>query len=167
MITAERRAKAEEILRTFPQRSSALIPLLHLWQEEEGYISEEGMREIAELMEVPPAYVQAVVSFYTLFRREPKGRYQIQVCTNLSCLLNGAEEVVRALLDHLHVELGETTPDGLFTVEEVECLAACDGAPCLQVNLEYKERMTPEAAVALVEELRREASARGGENGHA
>lgn len=162
MTPEERRQKAREIIDSFPQKSSAVIPLLHLWQDSEGYLSDASVAEVADVMGMPAAEVQEVVSFYSMFRRRPLGRYRIEVCKSLSCALCGARDVIERLKEHLGVELGEPTPDGLFSVSAVECLARCDLAPVAQVNLRYTDRLTPESALALVEELRREAAARPG-----
>jgi NADH-quinone oxidoreductase subunit E len=158
MSPEERRARALEIIASFPQKSSAVIPLLHLWQDTEGYLGDASVAEIADLLGIPAAEVQEVVSFYSMFRRRPMGRYRVEVCRSLSCALCGAEEVVEGLRRHLGIGPGEVTADGLFSVSTVECLARCDLAPVAQVNLHYTDRLTPDSAVALVEELRRQAT---------
>jgi NADH-quinone oxidoreductase subunit E len=169
MMTPARREKAMKIMESFPQKSSALIPLLHLWQDEEGYLSDESIAEVAELMDMPAAEVQEVVSFYSMFHRRPLGRYHIEVCKSLSCALWGAHKVLRHLTDTLGVGLWEPTADGLFSVGAVECLAACDRAPAGQVNLEYVGPLTVEKVDALLAELRqkalRDAGTQGGGDG--
>jgi NADH-quinone oxidoreductase subunit E len=145
---------AEEIIARYPRPKSALIPLLHLAQEQDGYVADDAMEHIAELLGITPAEVLGTCSFYEMFKREPVGEYLINVCTNISCMLLGAEELLHHLEERLGVKAGSTTPDGMFTLEDVECIAACTEAPCLQVNYRYVNRVTPEAADALVEDLR-------------
>lgn len=165
MMNEKRREKALAIVASFPQKSSAVIPLLHLWQDEEGYLSDQGIAEVAEVMGMPAAEVQEVVSFYSMFRRRPMGRYRIEVCKSLSCALCGTPEILDHLQKRLGVGLGEVTDDGLFSVGAVECLARCDLAPVGQVNLQYTERLTPEAVDAMIDRLRSEAAADAGGTG--
>jgi NADH-quinone oxidoreductase subunit E len=145
---------AEEILSRYPRPKSALIPLLHLAQEQDGYVAEDAMEHIAELLGITAAEVLGTCSFYEMFKREPVGEYLVNVCTNISCLLLGGEELLHHLEQRLGVRAGSTTPDGLFTLEDVECIAACTEAPCLQVNYRYHYDVTPDAADALLEDLR-------------
>jgi NADH-quinone oxidoreductase subunit E len=145
---------AEEIISRYPRPKSALIPLLHLAQEQDGYVAEDAMEHIAELVGVTPAEVLGTCSFYEMFKREPVGEYLVNVCTNISCLLLGGEELLQHLEQRLGVRAGSTTSDGLFTLEDVECIAACTEAPCLQVNYRYHYNVTPEAADALLDDLR-------------
>ncbi len=145
---------AEEIISRYPRPKSALIPLLHLAQEQDGYVADDAMEHIAELVGVTPAEVIGTCSFYEMFKREPVGEYLVNVCTNISCLLLGGEELLHHLEQRLGVRAGSTTSDGLFTLEDVECIAACTEAPCLQVNYRYHYNVTPEAADALLEDLR-------------
>ncbi len=152
-MTADFEAEARALRERYPRGTTALIPILHLWQGKEGYVSQEGIERTARVMELPPAYVESVLTFYTLFRREPTGRYRIQVCKNLSCMLQGADETIAHLARRLGIEPGETTPDGLVTLEAVECLAACDEAPAAQVNFRWCPRLTPEAADRLIDAL--------------
>jgi NADH-quinone oxidoreductase subunit E len=145
---------AGEIISRYPRPKSALIPLLHLAQEQDGYVAEDAMEHIAELIGVTPAEVLGTCSFYEMFKREPVGRYLVNVCTNISCMLLGGEELLEHLEGRLGIRPGSTTPDGLFTLEDVECIAACTEAPCLQVNYRYFPKVTAEAADALIEDLR-------------
>jgi NADH-quinone oxidoreductase subunit E len=146
--------RAREAIARYPRPRSALIPLLHLAQEQDGYLDEEAMAHVAELLDLAPAEVLGTASFYEMFKRHPMGRYLIGVCTNISCMLDGAYE----LLDHaersLGVKVGGTTDDGQFSLETMECIAACGGAPCVQVNYRYFERMTSEGFDCLVADLR-------------
>ena len=139
--------QAHEIIDQYPKKKSAILPLAHLAQDQDGWLSEDAMREIAELVEVTPAEVQGTCSFYTMFKREPVGKYLVSVCTNVTCLVVGGPEI-HEKLSH------EYADDAEVTVEEVECLAKCDGAPCFTVNYEFIENVTPEMAVKVVEEYK-------------
>ncbi|GAC1499770.1 MAG: hypothetical protein NVS1B14_03410 [Vulcanimicrobiaceae bacterium] len=143
-LYAELRPQCEEIIARYPDSRSALLPIIHLFQEREGYASIDAMRACAELLNLTPATVESTVSFYTLFFRRPVGKYMLQVCRNLSCTLRGAEDVMAYFREQLGIGHLETTGDGLFSYEEVECLAACDRAPCMQVNLEFVYDLTPQ-----------------------
>ncbi|HET6693829.1 MAG TPA: NADH-quinone oxidoreductase subunit NuoE [Pedococcus sp.] len=153
-FTAENTAVAEEIIARYPVPRSALIPLLHLAQEQNGHLTEEAMEHVAELVGVTPAQVLGTASFYEMFKREPVGDYVVNVCTNISCLLRGGEELLEHLERRLGVKAGSTTTDGKFTLEDVECIAACTEAPCIQVNYRYFHRVTPEAVDELIYDLR-------------
>jgi NADH-quinone oxidoreductase subunit E len=153
-LTAENTILAREIIGRYPRPQSALIPLLHLAQEQHGYVTEEAMEHIAELLGITPAEVLGTCSFYEMFKLEPVGEYVVNVCTNISCLLLGAEELLEHLEASLGISAGSTTTDGMFTLEDVECQAACTEAPCLQVNYRYFYRVTPNAAETLIEDLR-------------
>lgn len=133
-----------KILKKYPSKEAALLPALYLAQAEFGYISKECMDYIAQLLELPPTRVYAVTSFYTMYNRKPVGKYHIQICTNLSCSLMGAEEIVRQIEKKLNIRIGETSPDGKFTLSSVECLGSCGTAPMMQVNDLYYENLTPE-----------------------
>jgi NADH-quinone oxidoreductase subunit E len=132
------------------------MPLLRLAQERDGWVTAEAMAEVGDILGLSSAEVLAVASFYSMYHLKPKGRHVISVCHNLACNLMGAERVIEHLEDTLGVDSeGETTADGAFTLERAECLAACDAAPCLQVDYDaLHAKMTPESAEALVEELR-------------
>ena len=153
-LSAANEALAAEIIGWFPRPRSALIPLLHLAQEQDGYLTDEAMRRIAELVGATPAEVKGTAGFYEMFRFEPVGAYLVNVCTNISCLLWGGEELLEHACESLGTEVGGTTDDGMFTVEEAECIAACTEAPCLQVNYRYRDRVTPDDFDRLVEDLR-------------
>ncbi len=154
------RADIRGLLDRYPARRSALIPALMRAQEDAGWLSPAVMEEVAALVGVEPAEVEGVASFYTLLHTRPVGRHVVQVCTNIACHLRGARGLLRHTLDRLGVELGETTEDGAITVERVECIAACGGAPAVQVDLAYHENVTPEVMDRLLEELRRRAADR-------
>jgi NADH-quinone oxidoreductase subunit E len=149
-------ARAEELIARYPQRRSALLPILFLLQAEDGYVSPAGVAQVADLLGLTKAEVGGVATFYTMFRRRPVGKYLVSVCKTLSCQLRGARDISAALTERLEVPLGGTDQSGMVTVEEVECLAACDGAPVVQVNTENYERLTTEEALALAEALLRD-----------
>ncbi|MDP8987234.1 MAG: NAD(P)H-dependent oxidoreductase subunit E [Actinomycetota bacterium] len=145
---------ARTLISRYPRPRSALIPLLHVAQEQEGWVSHEAMTHIAELLDLAPAEVLGTASFYGMFKREPVGRYVVSVCTNISCLLLGGEELLEHCERTLGIKAGATTSDGMFTLEDVECIAACTDAPCLQVNYRYFLRISHDQVDALVEDLR-------------
>jgi NADH-quinone oxidoreductase subunit E len=145
---------AEEILSRYPVAKSALIPLLHLAQEQDGYVAADAMAHIAELVGVTAAEVLGTASFYEMFKMQPVGRYVVNVCTNIACQLLGGEELLHHAEERLGIVPGQTTADGLFTIEDVECIAACTEAPCLQVNYRYFHRITHDEFDALVDDLR-------------
>jgi NADH-quinone oxidoreductase subunit E len=145
---------AKEIVGRYPRPKSALIPILHLAQEQDGYVSEDAMRHIAELLGVTPAEVYGTATFYEMFKFEPVGRYCINVCTNISCQLVGAWELLEHAEHRLGIKSGSTTDDGLFTIEDVECIAACTEAPAIQVNYRYRYRVTHDEFDQLIADLR-------------
>lgn len=145
---------AKEIITHYPRPKSALIPLLHLAQEQDGYVAEDAMEHLAELVGVTPAEVLGTCSFYEMFLRHPIGKYKINICTNLSCQLLGGEELLHHAEETLGIRSGGTTEDGLFTIEDVECIAACTEAPCLSVNYRYENRVTLDGFDGLVQDLR-------------
>lgn len=153
-FTAENTILAREIIGRYPYPKSALIPLLHLAQEQDGWVTEDAMEHIAELVGVTPAEVLGTCSFYEMFKREPVGNYLINVCTNISCLLLGGEELLHHLEERLDIRPGSTTADGMFTLEDVECIAACTEAPCLTVNYRYFHRISHDEADQLLDDLR-------------
>jgi NADH-quinone oxidoreductase subunit E len=138
------RPECERLIAQYPDRRSALLPIMHLFVAEEGFASQDAMRACAQMLDLTPATVEAVVSFYTLFFQKPVGKYMLHVCRNLSCTLNGAQEIMAHVRDRLGIGHLQTTGDGMFSYEEVECLAACDRAPCMQVNLEFVYDLTPQ-----------------------
>ena len=145
---------AREIIGRYPRPKSALIPLLHLAQEQDGYVTTEAMAHLAELVGTTPAEVYGTATFYEMFKFEPVGRYCVNVCTNISCQLVGAWELLEHAEDRLGVKAGSTTGDGMFTLEDVECIAACTEAPALQVNYRYRYKVTPEGFDGLIDDLR-------------
>lgn len=145
---------AREIIARYPRPKSALVPLLHLAQEQDGYVTREAMAHISELVGVTSAEVYGTATFYEMFRFEPVGKYLINVCGTLSCALMGAHELMHHAEQKLGVKIGGTTDDGLFTLAHAECQAACTEAPTLQVNYRYRFRVTPQDFDALVDDLR-------------
>jgi NADH-quinone oxidoreductase subunit E len=146
--------RARQIISRYPEKRSAVMPLLYLAMAEEGHLTDAGMEEVARWCEITPAQVLAVASFYTMFKRERTGRYLISCCTSISCMLLGADDVLHAVEDESGVPHGETDGEGLLSVEHVECIGACGGAPALQVNYELIEGVTPEKGGELVKWLR-------------
>lgn len=146
-------------LACYPTKRSAILPLMHLAQLEYGYMSQEAMQEVAEILELDPTHVLSLAGYYTLYYEEPVGRYVLEICNDLACALRGSEEFVEMVLRKLDVALNGTTEDGLFTVKAVMCLAACDRAPMLQCNLKYEENLDEEKFDALIARLRAEAAA--------
>ena len=145
MLSEEAKDEIREIAQRYPQRQSAIMPALYVAQREcDGWIPPEAMKDIAAVLRVPPVDVGALATFYTMYEKKPVGRYLIHVCTNISCLLCGAEGLVEYLQEKLDIGLGETTPDGKFTLVEEECIGACAQAPAIQVNYRFYENMTRE-----------------------
>jgi NADH:ubiquinone oxidoreductase subunit E len=144
-FTRENRARATEIMERYPFKKSATLPLLHLAQEQDGWVSPEAMREIAAMLDVTPAQILGICSFYTMLKREPVGRYVVSVCTNVTCLVRGGPE----LLEHLEGRHGD---DSDVHVEEVECIGACDRAPVFQLNYDFHGPVTHDEADAIIDE---------------
>ncbi len=153
-LTAEVLERARQVIALYPEPRSALIPLCHLAQEQDGWLTPEAMADIADLVGVTPAEVYGTATFYDMLHTEPVGTYLVAVCTNIACLLNGAAELLEHAESTLGVNAGGTTADGSITLEEAECLADCDRAPCVQVNHRFVGAQTPESFDRLVAELR-------------
>jgi NADH-quinone oxidoreductase E subunit len=159
MAIAEKYGKQiEKHFAKYPDKRSAVMPLLYIAQEEYGYVSPEGIQEVADLCDMDPTQVRSIAGFYTMYSESPKGKYWLQVCTDLACALRGADQFHADLKAELGVEEGGTTEDGLFTVEHVMCLAACDKAPMLQCNFHYYENLNMDKMRALLDEWRAEAA---------
>ena len=154
LFEGEYQERFEKILTRYPTRQAALLPALGLAQELRGHVSPESMDRVAELLELSPAYVRGVATFYTMYNKRPVGRHLVQICTNISCNLAGADEVVEAFLRYTDTELGETSEDGEFTVIEAECLAACGYPTCVQINSRYFENVTPTEVPKICEHLK-------------
>ena len=147
-------AIALEIVSRYPRAKSATIPLLHLAQEQDGWVTDDAMEHIAELTGTTPVQVLGTCSFYEMFKREPVGRYLVNICTNISCQIMGGEELLHHAEEALGIKAGSTTPDGLFTIEDVECIAACTEAPCLQVNYRYFHKIANDEFDRVIDDLR-------------
>jgi NADH-quinone oxidoreductase subunit E len=145
---------ARRIIARYPRPRSAMIPLCHLAQEQDGWLSEDAMEQIAEMVGATPAEVLGTASFYEMFKLHPVGKYCVNVCTNISCQLLGGEELLEHAEESLGVRSGGTTEDGMFTLEDVECVAACTEAPALQVNYRYFHRVDTEDFDKLIDDLR-------------
>ncbi|HWP35187.1 MAG TPA: NAD(P)H-dependent oxidoreductase subunit E, partial [Thermodesulfobacteriota bacterium] len=158
-LSPQAREAIDRLAARYPWRQSAALPALFIAQNELGFITPRAVVEVAELLDMSPAEVQTLLTFYPMFRRRPAGRYVINVCTTISCQLCGGYEILEHLEKRLGIHAGETTPDGAFTLQTWECIAACGGAPAIQVNLEYIERVTIEQVDRLLDELRAKAAA--------
>ena len=152
-FSAETQKQFEDVLTRYPNKQAAILPTFWLAQTEFGYLSPEVMEYIGGLLDLSPAYVRGVATFYTMFYKEPVGKCHVQVCTNLSCTLVGAEKIVHCLEEKLGVTVGQTTSDNVFSLSEVECLGSCGTAPVVQVNDDYHENQTPESMLSLIDEL--------------
>lgn len=160
LFEGDYRARFDKILTRYPTKQAALLPALGLAQEVRGHVSPETMDRVAELLGLSPAYVRGVATFYTMYNKAPVGRHLIQVCTNISCNLCGADEVLEAFLRRTDTEMGQTSADGNFTVIEAECLAACGFPTCVQINSRYYENVTAADVPNIIEHLE-SAAARG------
>jgi NADH-quinone oxidoreductase subunit E len=148
--------KFKHLVSIYPQKRSALIPMLLLAQKEHGYVKAETIEYVGKYLDLNPSEVDSIMSFYTLLRRQPVGKYHILICTNLACLLQGSDDIVACIKRKLGVGLGEVTPDGLFSAIEFECLGSCTTAPCVQVNGEFHENLDVEKTEKLLDELRKQ-----------
>lgn len=153
MFSEANEKKLDEIISHYPVKRSAVLPALYIAQEEHGYVTDDDVKYIAERLGMRVNEVEEVVTFYTMYSRKPVGKHKLQVCRTLSCMLLGAEEITEHLSHKLGIEVGETTADGKFTLQEVECLGYCDLAPCLQVNFTYHERVTKDAVDDIISSL--------------
>jgi len=146
--------KIEEIVARYPQKEAAILPILHITQQEFGSISAEEEKLVARILGIKPISVRELVTFYTMLSRESLGKYHIQVCSNLSCSLLGADNFVDYLVEKLGIEPGETTPDKKFTLSKVECLGACERAPCMLINFNYYGEMDPKKVDEILDGLK-------------
>ena len=153
-LSDDARREAQKLIDRYPHSRSALLPLLYLVQAEQGYVTREGLQEVGELLGLTTAEVEAVATYYTMFRKAPTGKWLISVCTNVSCALAGAKKVYERAVEEAGPDSTTSTEDGQFTVEEVECLAACDAAPVIQVNYCNYDRVGPDRMAEIVSKLR-------------
>jgi len=155
MFSQETEDKFKHLVSIYPRKRSALIPMLLLAQKEQGYIKAETIEYVGKYLDLDPSEVDSILSFYTLLRRHPVGKYHIMICTNLACLLQGSDEIVTCITRNLGVPLGTVTPDGLFSAIEFECLGSCTTAPAIQVNGEFYENLDVTKTDSIIDELRR------------
>jgi len=141
MLSEESLTKIEELKKRYQTPQSVVLAALWMWQDEHGWISDEGMRFVAERLGIPAHHVYGVVSFYTMFNRKPVGRHKIEVCTNVSCMLRNSDRILSHIKDRLHIDIGETTADNKFTLVEAECLGSCGTAPMMQIGDEFHENL--------------------------
>ncbi len=153
MFSEANETKLNEIISHYPVKRSAVLPALYIAQEEHGYVTDDDVRYIADRLGMRVNEVEEVVTFYTMYSRQPIGKHKLQVCRTLSCMLLGAEQITEHISEKLGVEVGKTTADGRFTLQEVECLGFCDLAPCLQVNFDYHEKVTKESVDDIIKNL--------------
>ena len=155
MFSQETEEKFKHLVSIYPRKRSALIPMLLLAQQEHGYVKNETVAYVAQYLDLDPSEVDSIMSFYTLLRRRPVGKYHILICTNLACLLRGSDDIEACIKRKLGVNLGEVTPDGLFSAIEFECLGSCTTAPAIQVNGDFYENLDVKKTEAIIDELKR------------
>ena len=154
MLTEENLKKVEEIRKRYPASQAALLPVLWIAQEQEGWISEEMMRYVGKLLDLPFGHVLGVVTFYSMYNSKKLGKYHIEVCTNVSCMLRGSDKILETIEHRCGAKPGQTSADGKWTVSEVECMGACGGAPMLSIGEEYYEDLTPEKTEEILSSLK-------------
>jgi len=154
MLSEQHRQKIEELKKRYQHPQSVVLAALWMWQEEHGWVSEEGMTAIADVLGIPAHHVYGVVSFYTMFNRKPVGKHKIEVCTNVSCMLRNSDRILKHIEDRLHIKTGETTPDKKFTLVEAECLGSCGTAPMMQIGDAYHENLDEATVDAILSGLR-------------
>jgi NADH-quinone oxidoreductase E subunit len=159
MISEQAKQRMRDLAGRYPVARSAVMPSLYIAQQEEGYITQEGLRAVAEAIGMTVADVESIATFYTMYLQQPPGKKVIKVCNSIACYLRNCDTLVEHLEQRLGIKRGETTPDGNYTLETVECLASCSSAPALQVNGEFVENVTLEAADALLDKLDKDLSA--------
>src|SRR4026208_1073548 len=158
MFSQETEEKLKYLASIYPQKRSALIPMLLLAQKEHGYVKAETIEYVGKYLDLNPSEVDSIMSFYTLLRRHPVGRYHIMICTNLACLAQGSDDIEACIKRKLGVGLGQVTPDGLFSAIEFECLGSCTTAPCIQVNGEFHENLDVPKTESLLDDIRKQAA---------
>ena len=153
MISQQLKEKFQVLLDRYPVKRSALVPMLLFAQDEYGYVSEEIIKEVCTILSLPRIEVIEVISYYSMLRRGPAGKHHLQICTNISCMLRGGESIYERCRKKLGIENKQTTSDGMFSLEEVECIGACVGAPAVQVNYDFYENLTPGKIEAIINRL--------------
>ena len=154
-FSAQSKQLIDRLLTQYPNKQAALLPVLHVAQDQFGYLPDDALELVARTLELPPAHVFGVITFYTMFHREKHGRNELMVCTNVSCMLRGGYDILRHIEKKLDIKAGETTPDGAFTVIEEECLAACANAPMMICGNDYFLDLTEKKVDAILDDLRR------------
>jgi len=153
MLSSESLQRIENFKKSYPHPQAVVLPVLWIAQEQYGYISQDTMKEVATLLNLPFGHILGVVTFYTMYQTKPIGRNHIEVCTNVSCMIRGSQKIVRHLEGKLGIKMGETSSDGAWTLSEVECMGACGGAPMCAVGEEYYENLTPEGVDRMIEDF--------------
>lgn len=153
-FTPENEMRAQSLIKKYEKKRSALLPLLWIVQEQAGYVTQDAAKYVAQKLEMPPSEVWEAVTFYVMFRRKDMGKYCLQVCTNITCTMMGAEKLVEVIQSELGIKAGQVTSDGMFSLVPVQCLGSCDTAPVVQVNLDYCEKLDPESLRSLIQKLR-------------
>lgn len=152
-FSSQARQEFDQILTLYPEKRGALLPVLHLAQREFGWLSVDAIEYVASLMGLSPAQVASVISFYTMFNTKPVGKHHVQICRNITCTMMGSEDLADYVRARCNIDVGETTPDGKFTLTAVECLGSCDTSPVMQVNDRYYENLTLEKVQKLLDEF--------------
>jgi NADH-quinone oxidoreductase E subunit len=154
MFSIEAKERLDNIIKKYPEKKAALLPALWIAQEQYGgWLPREAMREVAGYLDLPPAEVEGVATFYTMYNKKPVGKYHIEICHNIACMVRGGDELIEHFAQHLGIREGETTPDGLFTLNACECLGACSNAPALMIGEKYYEEVSPDQADQIIDEL--------------
>jgi NADH-quinone oxidoreductase subunit E len=156
MLSESAKKRIAELKDKFPEGKSAILPAMHVVLEEVGFYNRDILKQVSELLDLSEMEVTETLSFYTYFPKQGVGKYHIQVCSNVSCMLLGAEQLLHYLEEKLKIKVGETTPDGLFTLSEVECLGSCGTAPVMQINQNYYENLTKAKVDRIIEDLRKQ-----------
>jgi NADH-quinone oxidoreductase subunit E len=157
IFSSELAARFDKLVTLYPRRRSALIPMLLYAQDEIGYVSDAAIAEIGQRLDITVLDVRNVLTYYSMLRTKPIGKYNVQVCTNISCMLRGGQKLFQHCKNRLGIGHKQTTPDGMFSLEEVECIGACSWAPAIQVNYDFHDELTPESMDALLEQYRSKA----------
>ena len=154
MLSENSLKRIEELKKRYPSPRAVVLEALWLWQDEHGWISQEGMQYVGKLLAIPPHEVLGIVTFYTMYNSKPVGRHKLEVCTNVSCMLRNSEKIMRHIEDRLNIKMGETTPDNRFTLVEAECLGSCGTAPMLQCGDEYYENLDEAKVDKILSEMK-------------
>jgi NADH-quinone oxidoreductase subunit E len=154
MLSEQSLQRIEELKKRYPSPRAVVLEALWMWQDEHGWVSQDGMKYIGKLLGIPVHEVYGIVTFYTMYNTKPVGRHKLEVCTNVSCMLRNSEKIVKRIQDTLHINMGETTPDNRFTLVEAECLGSCGTAPMMQVGDEYYENLDEASVEKILNELK-------------